>query len=116
MRLAYGVLVVVTAVLLLFSAGMKFTSAERAVRTFDSLGVPRSWYRYLGTAEAAGALGLVLGLAVPWIGIAAAIGVVLYFVGAVITHLRARDFGGLGSPIFMGLLGGASLALVLIGW
>jgi hypothetical protein len=39
-----------------------------------------------GTLLAAGALGLLVGFAVPVIGTAAAIGLVLYFLGAVGAH------------------------------
>ena len=56
-------------------------------------GVPESWLTLLGALKAAGAVGLLLGLiGVPLIGTAAAIGLVLFFVGAIIVHLRARDF------------------------
>jgi hypothetical protein len=37
-----------------------------------------------------GALGLLVGIGVPSVGAAAAIGVILFFVGAIITHVRAR--------------------------
>jgi hypothetical protein len=56
-------------------------------------GVPESWLTTLGTLKAAGALGLLVGLiGVPPIGTAAAVGLVLFFVGAIVTHLRARDY------------------------
>ncbi len=57
-------------------------------------GVPESWLTFpIGTLKAAGALGLLLGLVgVPLIGAAAAIGLILYFVCAVYTHVRASDY------------------------
>ena len=51
-------------------------------------GVPRTWWPWLGIAKALGAVGLVVGLAVPAIGIAAA-GLVAYFLGAMVTIVRA---------------------------
>ncbi|MEU9112252.1 DoxX family protein [Streptomyces sp. NPDC048483] len=62
----------------------------------DKMGVPRSWMRPLGTLLAAGAIGLAVGVVVPWLGAFAAAGLVLYFLGAFGAHLRARDhhFGG----------------------
>ena len=42
--------------------------------------------------KAAGALGLLIGIGVPLVGIAAATGLVVFFIGAIITHLRARDY------------------------
>jgi hypothetical protein len=57
-------------------------------------GVPESWLTFpIGTLKTAGALGLLLGLiGVPLIGTAAAIGLVLFFVCAIQTHLLARDY------------------------
>jgi NAD/NADP transhydrogenase alpha subunit len=77
-------------------------------------GVPESWLTFpIGTLKVAGAAGLLLGLVgVPLVGTAAAIGLVLYFVCAVYTHLLARDFSaqfGLAN----GFLGLAIASLVL---
>ncbi|MEU9856096.1 DoxX family protein [Streptomyces sp. NPDC047974] len=58
----------------------------------DKLGVPRTWMRPLGTLLALGALGLLAGFAVPLLGAAAAIGLVLYFLGALWVHLRIGDY------------------------
>ena len=60
-------------------------------RQADMLRVPRSWVRPLGMLLAAGALGLLAGFVVPALGIAAAAGLVLYFTGALVAHLRVRD-------------------------
>jgi len=49
---------------------------------------------------------------VPAIGVAAAIGVILYFIGAVSFHVRADDTA-LVPPVVIGLLGVASLVLRL---
>ncbi len=58
------------------------------------VGVPQSWLTFpIGVAKTAGAIGLLLGfLGVPLIGVAAACGLVLFFVCAVYTHLLARDY------------------------
>ena len=47
----------------------------------------------------AGALGLLAGIAWAPIGIAAAIGVILYMVGAIVAHLRVGDRHGIASPL-----------------
>jgi DoxX-like family len=57
----------------------------------DMLSVPRSWMLPLGTLLAAGALGLLAGFVVPVLGAAAAAGLVLYFAGALVAHLRVHD-------------------------
>lgn len=58
--------------------------------------LPLSWMPRLGTALAAGSVGLLVGFAVPLVGVLAAAGLVLYFIGALITHLRvgSRDLVG----------------------
>jgi hypothetical protein len=58
-------------------------------------GVPESWLTFpIGTLKTAGAVGLLLGLiGVPLVGTAAAIGLVLFFVCAIYTHVRTRLLG-----------------------
>ncbi|MBV8929715.1 MAG: DoxX family protein [Mycobacteriaceae bacterium] len=59
-----------------------------------NVGVPVSWLTFpLGTLKTAGALGLAAGLAFRPLGIAAAVGLVLFFVCAIYTHVRAADYG-----------------------
>lgn len=56
-------------------------------------GVPVSWLVFpIGTLKTVGALGLAGGLAFRPLGVAAAIGLVLFFVCAVYTHIRASDY------------------------
>jgi len=79
-------------------------------------GVPESWLTFpIGTLKTAGAVGLLLGLVgVPLVGTAAAIGLVLFFVCAVYTHLRAGDYSAqFGLAIGFLLLAAATLVL---GW
>ncbi|MCS0635850.1 DoxX family protein [Streptomyces sp. LP05-1] len=62
----------------------------------DMKGIPRKYVPVLGALLAAGTLGLLAGLAVPLLGTLAAAGLVLYFIGAIIAHLRvgSRDIAG----------------------
>ncbi|MEO3771393.1 DoxX family protein [Micromonospora sp. B9E7] len=66
----------------------------------DMKGVPHSWLPRLGAALAAGSLGLLAGFAVPLLGTLAAAGLVLYFVGALIAHLRVGSRNLVGWAIF----------------
>jgi DoxX-like family len=77
-------------------------------------GVPQSWLTFpIGTLKTAGAVGLLLGLiGVPLIGVAAAIGLVLFFVCAIYTHVRAGDYSAQFS-LAIGFLVLAVAALVL---
>jgi hypothetical protein len=63
----------------------------------------------------AGAVGLLLGLlGVSVIGEAAAIGLVLFFVGATLVHLRAHAYRSLASPLFFLALAVATLVLTVL--
>lgn len=79
------------------------------------VGVPESRLTLLGALKAAGALGLLIGIGVPRIGTAAAAGLVLFFIGAIITHLRARDYSvsSLGVAVVFLLLAVAALVMCL---
>ncbi|MBZ5619829.1 MAG: DoxX family protein [Acidobacteriia bacterium] len=55
--------------------------------------------------------GLVVGLWWPPIGVAAGIGLGLYFVGAIVSHLRVGDVKGIGSAAFMLMLAAGALVL-----
>jgi DoxX-like protein len=56
---------------------------------------------------------VLVGIGVPLIGTAAAIGLTLFFVGAIVTHLRARDYSFGLAVVFLGLVM-AALALRLV--
>jgi hypothetical protein len=111
MFVAYAVVGVLLAAALLMSAYTKLTRNERLVQGFAEIGVTVRMFPFLAACEIAGAVGLIIGLWYGPLGIAAAAGVVLYFVGAVATHLRKGDFKGLPSPL--GLLIVAAVALTL---
>jgi hypothetical protein len=78
-------------------------------------GVPVSWLTFpIGTLKTLGALGLVAGLGYRPLGVSAAIGLVLFFVCAVYTHIRACDYGAqFGLAIGFLCLNVAALALAL---
>lgn len=110
MFVAYVVVAALLGAALLVSGLSKLLRAQWAIEPIAALGVPLSWFPFLGLALVAGAAGLVGGIFWVPIGIAAASGVVLYFVGALVAHIRANntDYGG---PIALGLA--ALVALVL---
>lgn len=99
MSTTYVVVTVLAAAMAGFSAGSVFFHAAWVVEPLTEYGVPRSWWPWLGTAKAAGAIGLLVGLAVPMIGLLAGIGLVLYFTGAVITVTRARSYAHIPFPL-----------------
>jgi len=108
----YLIVTILAAAANIFSATCDFVRYEKVSIAMAKAGVPESWMTTLGVLKAAGALGLVVGIGVPMIGIAAAIGLIVFFVRAIITHLRGRDYS-LGPAIFFLLLVAAALALRL---
>lgn len=99
MSTAHVIVTLVAAAMAGFSAVSVFTHAKWVVEPLAGYGVPRSWWPWLGTAKAAGAAGLAAGLLVPAVGVAAGVGLVLYFAGAMITVLRARCYAHLSAPV-----------------
>jgi hypothetical protein len=102
---AYLIVTLVTAAANAGMALLDFARHDFVVGNSARVGVPLSWLPMLGTLKLAGAVGLVVGLlGVRAIGIAAAVGLVLFFVGAVVTHVRARAFATIGGPgVFLAL-------------
>jgi hypothetical protein len=79
--------------------------ARFVLATSAAVDVPPGWLPMLGTLKLAGAAGLLLGLlGVPVIGVAAAIGLILFYIGAIAAHVRARKFATGAAPlVFLGL-------------
>ncbi|GHF94550.1 DoxX family protein [Streptomyces filamentosus] len=95
-----------------FSGAAVLFRAKFVVEPLAAYGVPRSWWNVLGLLKLAGAAGLVVGFWVPVIGAAAAVGVVLYFAGAVITVVRAKAYGHVPFPLVYMAPAAAALALM----
>ncbi|MFJ3832588.1 DoxX family protein [Streptomyces sp. NPDC090046] len=105
------VFALIGAVMVGFSAVSVFLGAAWVVEPLTEYEVPRSWWTWLGVAKAAGAAGLVAGLFVPAAGIAAAVGIALYFAGAVITVLRAKSYAHVAFPVIYAAPAVVALAL-----
>ena len=85
------VLTVVLALVFLASAGMKLLGLPYSVRNRDRFGLSPSLWRTIGVLELAGVAGLLLGTAVPVLGVAAGVGLALLMVGAAATRVRVHD-------------------------
>jgi DoxX-like protein len=110
MVLATGIVSVLLALVLLVSAYGKLRQDPGQVQTLTRVGVPRSLMPVLAALEIAAALGLFAGLIWTPLGIAAAAGVIAYFIGAVGSHLRVKDFN-VTAPAVLLLAGGVALTL-----
>ncbi|MFF2083525.1 DoxX family protein [Nocardia sp. NPDC058176] len=97
-----------------FIAVADYAKAEFVVKNSGEVHLPASTLPYLATAKLAGALGLVVGATViPWLGVAAGAGLILFFVGAVIAHLRARVLYKIAFPGLFLLLAVAATAYMI---
>ncbi|MFG2672898.1 DoxX family protein [Streptomyces sp. DT20] len=67
----------------------------------DMKGIDRKWVPVLGSLLAAGTVGLAAGLVVPVLGTLAAIGLILYFIGAIFAHLRVGSRNIVGGIVFL---------------
>ena len=115
MTTAYLVITLFTATITAAIAVADLIPAGFVLANSAQVGVPRSWLPALGAVKLAGAGGLIVGLlGLPALGIAAAAGLVLFFVGAVITHLRARVLYNIAFPGAFLCLSAASLALMIV--
>jgi hypothetical protein len=114
MDTAFVVITLTTAVVTAAIAVADLIPARFVLANSAEVGVPRSWLPPLATAKLAGAAGLFVGLlGLRALGIAAAVGLVLFFVGAVVTHVRARVLYNIAFPGAFLCLSAATLALMV---
>lgn len=107
------------ALLFLVTGAGKVLGLAFAERNRDELEVPPGFWRLVGVLEWAGVIGLILGNWAPAIGLAAAIGLGLLMVGAVVARFRAalrsgqpiREIRGLDRAVSLDV---AVLALAVI--
>jgi hypothetical protein len=99
------------AALLAFSAIRKLSHRPEVVATYTRVGVPEDKLDHLALILLAGAAGLVLGLFWGPLGVAAAVGLVVYFLLAIGAHIRAHDAAHVATPALIELLAVAALVL-----
>jgi uncharacterized membrane protein YphA (DoxX/SURF4 family) len=113
--IALVVVTVLLAVICLNSAAMKLRRNEQVLAVIHgTVGVPQRHLPVLAALEIAGAAGILIGLWLAPLGVAAAAGLVAYFVGAVGGHLRVGDTKNLAMPLPPLVLAVAVLVLRLI--
>lgn len=110
---AYILVTLLAALLTLYAASNDFRRVSWVMENMDKMDIPRSWLLPLGGLKTAGAVGLIVSFAMPTIGIAAAIGLILFFLGAIGFSLRARWYSHIPIPSVWLVLAAASLVLRL---
>ena|SRR5437870_1514602 len=109
----YIVVTILAAAANTYAAIVDFRRPQWVVDNITKWGGSQSWLFTLGVLKAAGALGLLVGICASAIGVAAAVGLVLFFVGAIAVVIRARWYSHLPWPSTYFLLAVATLALRL---
>lgn len=111
MFIAYIVVSSLLALACLASGTAKVTRQPALVEQMGGLGVAAKHVPVLGTLLVLGAVGLVVGNWVGLLGVAAAGALALYFIGAILTHLRAGDAKGSVPTVALTLAAVAALVL-----
>ena len=84
---------VVLAAIQLVDAAISVKPIAPVAECFADVGFPRRFWWVFTPIKLIAAVGLLAGVWVPEIGLAACLGLVLYFLLAIGAHVRARDFG-----------------------
>ena len=111
MSIAIIVLSALLAVAFLGAGALKLVGAKQSLQMRDQLRVGEQLWRLVGALEVAGALGLAVGLVVPVLGIAAAVGLSLLMVGAIAAHGRAQDLRSAGPAALLLVLAVATVVV-----
>jgi hypothetical protein len=114
MQIAYVIVAAIFTVMLGMSARMRLLRDPLAVEVIGAVvGVPLRLFPALALLEVAGAVGLLAGIGLKPLGVAAGIGLVAYFLGAITSHLRKRDLvpSHIGPPVMMLAIATAALAI-----
>lgn len=113
MHIAALIMSVLLALAMLHSGVMKFVRPAWLRRLAEAVHLTTAQLAVLGSLQIAATAGLLWGIWFPPFAIAAAIGLVLYFVGAIVTHLRNGDRNLLGAGGFLAFSVATSAVLLL---
>jgi len=114
MSAAYVIIAVVTIVATTWATIADLAQPRWLLANMTEVGVPRSWLAQLAFLKGAGAIGLLVGLLAVWpLGAAAAVGLALFFIGAITAHVRAGAFHNIAVPASYFALAVASAAFAL---
>jgi DoxX-like family len=117
MRPATGIILAITATANIGIAVADLMRAKFVLANSTEVHVPESWLPRLAVLKGAGGVGLLLWfVGVPGLPIAAAAGLVCFFIGAITAHARARVFYNLAFPgAYLGLAVASLMLLILAG-
>lgn len=115
MHLATALVIVCTAAANIAIAAADLARADFVLANSAEVNVPARWIPLLATLKASGGIALLLWFAdVPLLPTLAAAALVCFFIGAVVTHTRAKVFHNMAFPGAYLALAACSLSLLLI--
>ena len=91
MLIATIVLSLLLGLLFIVTGAVKMLSIPQSLAIRDHLGIKPVLWRVIGVCEAAGGVGLLVGLAIPVLSLAASIGLIVLMVGAIVSRVRVAD-------------------------
>ena len=117
MNTSTTVFTVLLAAIALVSAMGKLRKMPPVMESMTHVGVKPHQIPALAYLEIAGAVGLLIGIAYPLLAFVSAGALMLYFLGAVIAHLRVKDkFKDFAPALFLAVLFGYLSYLVPTGF
>jgi DoxX-like protein len=114
MFIVYVAVTAVTIAAALWSTWVDVVRPQWLLDNMAKVDVTEAQLPYLAGLKAVGGLGLLVGFVLPAVGVAAAAGLVLYFVLAIATVVRAPDYAQIPYPTVFLLLSAATLTLQLV--
>lgn len=100
----YVIVAVLTALISIGSGVAKLRRIPQIMEAMRKCEVPDNWLPILAVLEIAGGVGLLIGIGWLPLGMAAGFGLTIYFIGAMIAHVRVGDFKGITNPLLPLLL------------
>jgi DoxX-like family len=113
MSKAYLTVTIMAAAANFYAAYNDFRRFEMILANMKRLGVSERWLTTLGVLKLLGAIGLLVGIGMPSVGVAAAIGLTLFFIAAILFTLRSGWYAHLIYPAIWLMLAVGSLGLRL---
>lgn len=85
------VLAIVIGALFLVTGGVKVLGVKQSLEIRDHFGMQPGLWRTIGALETAGAVGVLIGIGVPALGVAAAGGLAALMLGAIVSRVKVKD-------------------------
>ncbi|MGO1508440.1 MAG: DoxX family protein [Microbacterium sp.] len=100
----------VLALVLFIDAALSLRPPKFIRDCLNGVGFPREWWWTLIVIKTLAVIGLIAGIWIPGIALAANTGVILYFMSAAVSHIRARF---LGQAFWLNCLGMLALSIAV---